>query len=574
MTRKSVRITKTNVIENVPIRVRRSKARNVKAQGSNDAKAIVKSMVSVGPITADGAGFLHHSLNPCGDHTGYSSARCPDGALSQSGVLSFRLFDMEVAPFQSLTAVADTTKNWSLILLSPALYGTFMVLIACPDALVPNTVELESILLQFNEGSAAEFPAWSEISAGGRQFYVTIQRYTAANLDYNSMTQQSNAIESFRVVGDGYVVQHNSPKIWDQGGFATGQFQTDFELVNGSSVRVDIIISGNLTSPINGPVLTNFRITAVAGSTSTILADHPGALTLSTTTDTLVPGVVLPQGSYTIKKPDGQDLCRDITTPYDWRIVAVSPDSLMISTAGTTGGPFVFFTSRATAFRNTECYSPSQVLGANEDMASVLIDVPSFDWPSLAQNDPHYGGEAMQAHGGFYVVRRYFQPVLSMQPSNFSGNVKFIFGSMDRKAATTSPGGIGEELVDKNGAFIVSIIKGISYAAIPIIKGNRYIEFLPSANSILGPLVNETPDMDPDAITIFREVQSKHPHSYIPDANHLGLLGRFINNVVAGLPLYLRTGRSIADAVSRSIRWVQDKLGLAEEMGMENPKQN
>jgi len=530
------------------------------------AKRISDNMHSLQDVTIDGQGFVQHIMNPCGEHT-IPNSRCTDGTLSQSAVQTLRGEEFIVPPFTSSSTIPDTTKNWTLIEISPPTYTGVSLFIASADASQPTIIQWRQILTQINSTGVADYPLWTTIGTTATpNFYASYWRYDSANLLYDAATNQSTTVESFRYVGDGVVVQHNCPTLWDQGGFVTGQFQCDTEYVADDGEVGGILIQTTATSLAGSQlVLTNFNISEVLGESN--FAQAASVIVNSATPSVTVAAIPFPV-AYSISKPDGNFLVNVAAgAAFNWTIAFNSlsdPGVFFLSSPTTVGGPMSIPVVNGAVLSNTEAYSVTPVLGAIESTASIIIDLPSLDWARIVQADPKRASERMKGHGGFYAVRRYFQPKLLMSRSNRSGNIKFSVQGMNRLSVLKAKGGILADLVDENASIRISVIRGISYAAVPQIKCDRFIELMPAPGSILASVTEVTPARDEDAEEIFRALQSRGAHAYTPDANLLGQMALFLTGLLSKIPVYARTVRSVTSAVEAAAEWVESKTKFLE----------
>jgi hypothetical protein len=532
------------------------------------ALSFTNSMQAASPISDTGKSSIMTILNPCGELGSDENAKFPDGTLSQSGVQRFRQFETIVAPWQTASSSSNVTNNWSLYLISPAAFRTIAVMIAVRDGSALSDEDFVQVFEVMNtDTNMINYPDWGHLGASlvdpapTPNIYYSTYSFRSANLNIDPSTGESTTIESFRVVGDGMVVMHNTPDLWNQGSFAVGQFKTDFNLAETDTtgapvvvrlevgVRTPTTLEGNiniygLRNPVDGTE-SFFAIplsgagpwsgTMVSGGEAFSISegppgDQPFGTNGSAVTVTYQVGgtpnrvIIAGDGGYQIV--------------FDLEPIGVPPTTYTSMMQG-TGAHFVF-----------EGYNPSQ----------LVWSLPALNQDAIAQADPKFSAELMKSHCGFYAVRRYFEPVLNMNNSNVSGNIKMEVSGMDKMDVIQSPGGIQNDILDRNGATIVAAIRGISYACSPTIKSVRFIEFMPSANSSLAPFVGPTPPKDADAVEVFRQFQESGPHSFIPDANFLGGLATFIMGVVEAVPVFLRTARGISGAVVKALDWVESKI--------------
>lgn len=545
-----------------PVSLKNNLPTTVQSAASRAAKDISTYVNSTPPLTNEGIGFVQHVLNPCGEHT-HPNARCTDGTLSQSAVQTLRTEDFVVPPFASLASIGDTTKNWTLIDIGLPSYTGISLLIASANASDPTQQQWIQILTQINTTGVADYPGWTTIGdVATANFYATYWRYEAANLKYDKSTRQSTTVESFRYVGDGIVLRHNSPNFWNQGGFVTGQFQCDMEYINSDGVPAGVTLQTSATA-ISTTQITMANLNIGTTESNDNFLTLVSVIITNGTTNTYP---TIPWGTaYNIRKPDGNFLVNvGASAAFLWSIKYDFPTkTISVSTPTTVGGPLVISVDNVPTIY-TDMYTTTPILGAEDSTASVIIDLPSLSWPNIAQADPKRASDLLKGHNGFYSVRRFFQPKLLMQKSNRSGNVKFSVAGMERLAIVNAPGGILDELIDNNASIRISVIRGISYAALPQIKGDRFIELMPAPGSILASVTEITPLRDEDAEEVFRALQARGEHAYVPDANLLGTLANFITTAVGAIEIFLRGARSVSQAIDKAANWTQKQLGFVE----------
>ena len=534
------------------------------------ALSVTTQMQAASPISDTGKSSIMTILNPCGELGSDENAKFPDGTLSQSGIQRFRQFETIVAPWQTASSSSNVTNNWSLYLISPASFRTIAVMIAVRDGSALSDPEFASVFESINTDiDMVSYPNWNPIGIGNPvpspaivpNVYYTTYSFRSANLNIDAGTGESTTIESFRVVGDGMVVLHNTPDLWNQGSFAVGQFKTDFNSAESDTtaapVVLKVLVSDRDATTINGTFSVYSYRNPVSGTQSFIDLTLSGA-------GPWTGNLIGPALAYTISEgPPGDAIFGLATDPITVAYDPVSNGGQLVVTAvgynfairlDPVGSPPQTYT---TMLQGTGSHF---VFEGFPGPTQLIWSLPALNQDAIAQADPKFSAELMKSHCGFYAVRRYFEPVLNMNNSNTSGHIKLEVAGMDRGDVVQSPGGIQNDILDRNGATIVAAIRGISYACSPTIKSVRFVEFMPSPNSTLAPFVGPTPPKDADAVEIFRQFQESGPHSFIPDANFLGGLATFIMGVVDAVPVFLRTARGISSAVVKALDWVESKI--------------
>lgn len=555
------------------------------------ARQVMEKMMGTSELSLDGRSSVMTILNPCGELGSNENAKFPDGTLSQSGVQRFRQFETIVAPWQTVSSSANVTNNWSLYIVSPGCFRTIAILIAVKDGRALTDSDFVTLFTLINAASPiAQYPAWdSSGSSEDSNIFYSHYVFKSANLNLDPETGESTTIESMRVVGDGFVVMHNTPDLWNQGSFAVGQFKTDFINATTDTTNIPIIAEFIYLGPgigtgniINAQV--RFYYVNGDGTENELGIYANSAINQSTIYTFDVPeSNPTPPGltfDINLQSPDNRNFIHfDGTTTVTCSVVFTW-----------TGTPSVNTVVNAQIFNTADpeldqdivivgrgVGTYSQTLEGEGELFSrfanfvpsnptqLILSLPALNQDSVAQADPKFSAELMKAHQGFYCVRRYFEPKLNMTNSNSSGPIKFEVPGMQRQDVINAPGGIKGDLLDKNASTIICPIRGISYACSPTIKSDRFIEFMPAKDSPLAPFVGPTPAKDEDAEEIFRQMQLEGPHSYIPDANMLGFLASFVMGVVEKVPVFLRTARSISSAVVKALDWAESKVNLVPQ---------
>jgi len=449
------------------------------------------------------------------------------------------------------------TNNWSLWIISPPAYKTVAILLASKNNSQPTKAQLAVIFNDFNNTTPPEWPAWKIPTADASQnFYYTVYTYSSANLDLDPLLG-SRKIESFRVVGDGFVVMHNTPTLWDQGSFAVGQYQSDVSNLPADQsldiAEIVVSVSNTISSAVCSITYGGSKNNGVIMAPITVSpGPAPGAV-----------GFGIAE-NFTLRIPDGAVFASYVGTSLVCNVTfvqAVTP----------VGAYYNFAITGFAAVRvpvslvNTVVRTPLELSGPFVSGIVNNPNVKAWTLPPLSQKevvqaDPKFSAELMKKHMGFYAVRRYFEPKLRMSDTSDSGLIKCLVPGIGKGDVIKPEGGLSSDCFDVNGSAIVGVIRGISYAASPTIKACRFVEFMPAPGSDLAPFVGPCPEKDDDAEEVFRQFQLSGSHSYIPDANSMGFLGAMIWSAVESLPVFMRGARSISHAIARAVDWAEENL--------------
>lgn len=549
-------------------------------QSSVDAEKLFSivnsSMHEQQPLSQAGIDALFQVLNPCGELGSHAESRYPDGALPQSAVWEFRQVDTITPPFQTISNITLGTNNWSLVMISPPCIKTQSILIACRNAVTPDDSVIRNIYTAINDNIENPiYPAWGEAGpsdASGPLYYYSLYQYKAADLKINAATGESDIVESFRIVGDGFVLMHNTPTLLDQGTLAVGQFQSNTE-VSGTENDTPTASTGFylINRPTSDSATYEYRI-EIKTSTGDVRLFTSPQFTLATGDSDL--SWAIDRGEfapYALNSlPPEEKLFLDLLTSNTANVSAKYNASTGVIGVVQAGGPDTIqlnYTVRQVAFLEVSNVTVivsgpiAEQIGSGN--SQVIWTTPNIDQSAVAQADPLFSAELMKQHCGFYAVRRIFQPVLGMAKANEGGNIKMLYPGMNIREVSFAPGGIEGDLVDKNFGVVIAVIKGISWAAQPQIICNRYVEFVPApGDNPTAPFVKPCPPLDEDSIAIIRAMQESGPHSYIPDANMVGTLGALIATIVSNLPAFLKGTKAAASAVATVATWAEGVLGV------------
>lgn len=520
-------------------------------------------MQAASPMTESGISSCQVILNPCGEHTNNSNKHFCDGTLSQGAVMKFRMFETIVPPFLNESSEPNSTNNWSLYGVSPPCYKTVCVLIAASDASGLSDFTIAEIFSDFNSSIAPIFPSWKRLTNVSPYYYSVLQ-FNAADLNIDPASGTSREVESFRVVGDGFVLMHNTPDLWNQGSLAVGQFDNDYETVD--SAPLDVALTLTVKTGSYGAGTPTFSATLVSDKDQTLWGPVP---TLGFSASPISGPLQSAGGTWTANTVD-----KAVTViEYD-KVLPVRTLTMSYTPSGTnaglnfqcSGSPVLPPFNLPVQVQPDSTYKIEMVgrgpgiTGSGSVSAVTLVKNPPLSQAAIAQLDPKFSAELMKKHCGFYAVRRYFEPVLSMTEVSVAGPIRFVTNSMDKTAVLTSDGGLANDVIDSNAASISFAVRGISWACLPTIKANRFVELLPSPNSSLAPFVEDCPPKDEDAVEVFRQMQLSGPHSFIPDANLLGFLGSMITTIVENLPVFLRGAKSVSKGVTQALEWAESSL--------------
>jgi len=512
-------------------------------------------------ISPAGMAFLMRALNPCGEHSAGSDGRPTDNALPLSGLWPFRGVVNIAPPWITQSTTVNSTSNWGLWLVSPPTFKMAFVAIASRTNQDPTEDEQALIWQAFNNRPTYH-PDWKQVND---EYYFTIVRYDAADIAVDPKTGMSVDYKTGRLTGDGIVLFHNTPTLWDQGTIVSAQFPTDYKNVETMVARIPLTLEvepHNLLISVQNPMLVTLSFPDPNGTEIfiTVSITLPG-------TNTLASPIVSPYSG----------------TGYMVNELGISEDPIGTLTRGTSFALNVFFDSVSnklnvsfgSTFAVRQMYANKALLWPGNIVTNVtdpaggtlvhttMWTAPTLSSSGLVQVDPKFSAELMKDDDGLYMVRHPCQPVLGVQDWATLASIKAIRPGMDERVATlTSNGNL--DVVDTNQNTYVIAVRGISYAAQPFVKMVRFYEATTTSKK-LAVMMRERPPADDVAMQTYFAFAETAPHSYPPSMNFLGGLLRVITGAVQMIPVFMRTAKTIGQGVVKAVSWAEDNLLPAVE---------
>lgn len=188
-----------------------------------------------------------------------------------------------------------------------------------------------------------------------------------------------------------------------------------------------------------------------------------------------------------------------------------------------------------------------------------IIALPPLTQSDMYQQNNKCTIRLAKETNGVYLPGCIAQPVFNVTHAS----------SYRKVLLTTSTTSVIDLLTDASGwsdtldtNFMASVVnfQGIPYACKPLFKASRSIEFVPSAESILGLFVTGCPTPQPEAIEVCKAFTDNQPHGYPANWNGLGTLFGKVLGVVERIPSMLRAGHNIY----REVKNVCDQEAIQE----------
>jgi len=195
-------------------------------------------------------------------------------------------------------------------------------------------------------------------------------------------------------------------------------------------------------------------------------------------------------------------------------------------------------------------------------VAARFSVTPPFADNILAQQDANAHQDL--AKKGEYTIQRHANEAIIL---NEAEDVRAIWRVAS--AVTSGGGGVGQVALDAsylkvdgfdmNLGWIVQNIRGISQQASIHLKTRSCIAVNVPGDSPWAPVLKPSIQKDQPALTLYRELAAKLPHSFVSDYNDWGLLSKVIFSAIRkiGVPLARR-------GLEKGFRFVNDALGEFE----------
>lgn len=534
----------------------------------------IKTKMSRGAdMSSEGKMMVMAMCNPNGEVGRQSQARITDVASPQSVSMCPRAFTTIVPPFSSQAGIADTaiTRNWSFLGWSPPAFKTIAIMVACKNAATPSRTQEIAIWDRFNLGCAT-YPLWTPVdTASVDTANYLVCRLEHDTVEYRFLSGLSTDIQQIRFVGDGILIGEQTSTWLDQGSLVTAQFPTDvaYETRSTSSFTVDGTFSigsqsSGAVSGLHYPISCELNVV------------YPDGAKVQ-----LINGVVLSTAAVA-----GFSAAL-FTTPVVYRLY--DPTGTQVGATSTTAQTPVAFFYELTPVTNVprlrinmgSVVTPGAILsrwitlgsGTNvvveaEDIFSVasneVFDETVTVWipPRIAQlsmavADPKYDGESVKVHHGFYAVRRPEAPVFNYTDTATGSKIIVKVPGATQRTSIYQAGGFGGDLIDKNFLTICWNVTGISWAHLPIVKNNRFLEFVPMPDSSYAQFCYTVPALDDYALIAVRQVSEEGPHAYHPDMNFTGGLFSFLTAALGMVPRFLRGTASVSLAIAEAVEYAE-----------------
>nr|WKV34121.1 MAG: RNA-dependent RNA polymerase [Riboviria sp.] len=498
-------------------------------------------------------GWLMSHLNPCGEaKTQLDWGKVPDGAIPMSAAGELRQVLTLRRPGSVVNNVPLDGGMWALCLFHLPLFRTPLLAVASLDRSEVQTSDLDRVLADWNnrqDFEPATAPNWEGVGDG--VYYTIVQWSGLEGVTPPTSLGVSSTLSEYRITSDGMTMFFNTPTLINQGIVVGAQFNADSE-----TETVDPLIE-------NGTFLTSlfmslFSDSAALGNAS-LQVSIPGLP--STTVEV---GGTVPNGTIVLTGTANASFESTTGPSQSWdvgdtlglvKLSEFSPTINMQIEVNGTPGPAIAFIRPNSSFTQIGESSVPRDLGVRVNSCAF----PPVTQEELTQATPKTVQYLLQESRGAYMVKRLFQPVMSMAKATSYGPVRWKTINTTNGQFAAALGGLPDSF-DLNYGIGVMNISSLPNAAQPFIKLMRKFEAIPAAKSPWGPFATSTTPKDELVLEVARCVHDEDPFMYPESYNSFGFLFDKIFKVITRLPLYARNAATITKAVSECVESVNDVL--------------
>jgi hypothetical protein len=532
-----------------PIPTPRNQPRGIQTAMSGLAGGVSQSD---GGLGEQASAFVRQYCDPCGEHTcSLDAARVPDGALQTSVGGFFRGVTTIVFPWQFNGSVDLTGKTYSMLLLQLPLLRNMCIVIANE-----NDGEFDEVLMTrfatifgSTDSASATYPSWVSLNDPARlSYYTLIDTNTLRNIIPPGANGVSGTIDSYRFGGQGLNMMFNTPDLIDQGTIASMRYPLNFDT---KVLQVETpLLSSDLSYlrstaryVTTDPPLWTYTIRPADPIDVSLpsFSGNPSSLPSPNFTATI--GYRNAAGSFTVIA--GNFLRYEFNLAGIRLVNLANGQFLTVAPVGIgQNGDIV-----EQSFRLYQTSSGTGPFPEEYDDAEFsIIALPPVTQADMLQQNPKVSIELAKETGGVYLPGCIFQPVFNVTHSTSYRKIVLSTKSLDLVTVSDPVQG-WYDTFDTNFGINVVNMQGFPYACKPLLKLCRTVEFVPSANSLLGAFATGAPPAEPEAVDVCKAFTDAQPHGYPSDYNGLGILFGKIMGVVKRIPRLMRSGRNLTRGI-------------------------
>lgn len=545
---------------NLPVGVAVSPVAGPIAHSTRSKQPLLYKMMNAEKNLADYTiGFLERHLDACGEYrTALDFGKVPDGTLPQSVSGQFRgAFTIRHPGADPMNVPLDG-RMWSLLILSLPTWRHSFLLIG--DLVRPEVTQagINVVLEEVNNKiniDGATWPNWSTTPLEG--LYWSVVGWDAiSSAPPPTDLGVSPFIEDFRITGEGFTFQHNTPSLINQGVVVAAQFNPNTEFRD---------VTGEITG---GKLSANLRmeITNIGAAINVIVGRLPGVVDYPWVVSTTMPaeeGAISPtlEVISRVTTPEGV-LLYDVGDLLRFTRITVATWLLQRQVAG--AGPWEEVIPGVNI--NDALTTYVRIIEDDVSVSRVnCLTVPPFSQQGMMQQTSKTVQFLLKEYNGIYVVKRVWQPVMTMTSASSYAPLRFINRDTTATSISTSIGQFNDTF-DTNYGIAVLNCTSLPLACAPYIKVIRSWEAVPSEGSPWGPFTTGTPPKDDLALVIAKTVADLDPFAYPLDYNGFGLLFGKIVAIVNKIPKVLQTAANVANVVAEVCTSVQAGITASDKM--------
>lgn len=518
-------------------------------------------------------GWLERHLDACGEYrTALDWGKVPDGAIPQSVSGQFRGVFTIRAPGQDPMSIPLDGQLWSLLIVSLNTWRTAFLLVADMLRSEVSQSAMDSVIRFFNNkqiAAGAQHPNWATTDQDG--VYWSVVGWDAiANAPAPTALGISPFIEDFRITGEGFTVQHNTPSLINQGIAVAAQFNPNTE----TRSRANEIVEGRIRASVWIDAIRTPGATTIRGKLPGIASTGNPAWQVDMVQNWSMPignSSAIPVVSR-VYNSDGTTILWDVgdSLRFSWPLTLLWSLQRQVGSTGAWANVITADAGATTSGSIAWGSLINNLVFVIED--DVLLDrancltLPPISQQGMVQATPKTVQFLLKEHNGIYVNKRVWKPVMDMTSASNYGPLRIINRDTTLSDINTSTG-VFNDTFDTNYGVAVVNLSSLPLACAPYVKCIRSWEAVPSEGSPWGPFTTGTTPKDDLALVIARTVADLDPFAYPLDYNGLGTLFAKIVAIVTKIPKVLRSAANVAEVVGQVCEDVQASTSTADKVG-------
>jgi hypothetical protein len=513
----------------------------------------------------EAAGWVQAYIDPCGTHlTRLDYKRIGDGAMPISAVAEYRFIDTITLPFNNISDVNVTGRNFSLLVLQTPLMRASAILICHIKSREFDSEVMNSFARAWASVPSREFayyPQWVpcdlfeivEMAVTPVLFFTVLTPSALKAIQEPDSNGVSTFLNQFRFTSYGLEIDHNTPTLFDQGTYTTGCFNC--------SVEPFTFTENHVRS------FDPFYLIASLGTQNlfAVSAEVNGNLVPQLAVLNYVGNLPSPsfQLDFTLRNASGSLVFSPSTTlRYETVGSLVTIRNVNVPTEYIAIMPLL-----ANSFKNLRLYSRVDLADAAEEpitstdgQVNKITFCPTTQADIQAMNVSAVHGlmkgssdaAGGRSGGGCYLPNRIWEPVFSPQDANNFRKCIFVGQGTDLTDYVDPTTG-WQDSFDRNFGWGVMNLQSIPWAAAPMIRVIRSDEQVPGQNSVIGAYATRAGYKEPLALDVALMASTRLQHGFPASSAMLGGFCGKIQNMLSRLPKVLATSGNVAMQIGRLV---------------------